>query len=439
MVNLEKIDDSKVVLEIEVPEEKVADALTQAYRKVVKTVSIPGFRKGKVPRPILESRFGVEILYEDALELLVPDAYDSAVEEVGIVALDKPEIDLVRIEKGKSLIFKATVEVTPEVTLGEYRGVAVTKQLREVAETDLENKLTQLQTQHATLEIVEDSTAENGDIVVIDFTGYQDDEPFAGGAAEGYSIEIGSGQFIPGFEEQMIGMKQGEEKEVEVTFPEDYQEESLAGKPAVFKVKVNEIKRKNLPELDDELAKEISEFDTLAELKEDIMNKLKQKEEERAQTEVENELIEKVSAATAEFPLPKVLVEREIDRQLSEMEQFLRMQGLTLDKFLELTNRELAELREEQKPEAEKRVKANLVLDAIITKEGIIATDEELDERVDKFAASYGQDVQTIKSYFAAQGQLDVIRQEIQFRKAIDFLVAAAQITPTAAPIQTEA
>lgn len=439
MVNLEKIDDSKVVLEVELPEEKVAAALEQAYRKVVKTVSLPGFRKGKVPRPILESRFGVEILYEDALELLVPDAYDSAVEEAGIAPLDKPEIDLVQFEKGKSLIFKATVEVAPEVTLGEYRGVKVTKQVREVTEADLENRLTQLQTQHATLQTIEDGTVENGDIVIIDFTGYQDGEPFAGGAAEGYSLEIGSGQFIPGFEEQIIGMQREEEKELEVIFPENYQEETLAGKPATFKVKVNEIKRRNLPSLDDEFAKEISEFDTLAELKEDIMNKLKEQEEERAQTVVENELIEKVAAATAEFSLPKVLVEREIDRQLNEMEQFLRMQGLTIDKFLELTNRELADMREEQRAEAEKRVKANLVLDAIITKEGITATDEEIDERVNKFASSYGQDVQTIKDYFAAQGQLSVISQEIQFRKAIDFLVAAAQITTETAPTQTEA
>ena len=219
----------------------------------------------------------------------------------------------------------------------------------------------------------------------------------------------------------MIGMKRGEEKELEVTFPDDYHQEALAGKPAVFKVIVNEIKRRNLPELDDAFAQEVSEFDTLAELKEDIMNKLKQQEEDRAQTALENEVVEKVAAATADFSLPQVLVEREIDRQLAEMEQFLRMQGLTLEKYLELTNKELAEMREEQRAEAEKRVKANLVLDAIITKEGITAADEELDERINKFAESYGQNAETIRNYFAAQGQLDVIRQEIQFRKAIDF------------------
>ena len=439
MVKLEKIDGSKVVLEIEVPEEKVAEALEKAYRKVVKTVSLPGFRKGKVPRPILESRFGVEILYEDALEYLVPDAYDSAVKETGITTLDKPEIDLVQFEKGKTLIFKATVEVTPEVPLGEYRGIAVTKQLRDITETDLENRLQQLQRQHATLETVEEGTVENGDIVVMDFTGYLDGERFEGRAAEGYSIGIGSGQLIPGFEEQMIGMKRGEEKELEVTFPDDYHQEALAGKPAVFKVIVNEIKRRNLPELDDAFAQEVSEFDTLAELKEDIMNKLKQQEEDRAQTALENEVVEKVAAATADFSLPQVLVEREIDRQLAEMEQFLRMQGLTLEKYLELTNKELAEMREEQRAEAEKRVKANLVLDAIITKEGITAADEELDERINKFAESYGQNAETIRNYFAAQGQLDVIRQEIQFRKAIDFLVAEAQVTTETAPAQTEA
>ena len=437
MVKLEKIDGSKVELEIEVEAEKLADALNQAYKKVVKNISLPGFRKGKVPRPVLESRFGPEILYEDALEILVPEAYDKAVKETGIEPLESPQIDLIQMEKGKPVIFKAVVDVKPEVKLGEYRGIPVTQEIREVAEVDVENRLSQLQEQHATLHVVEEGAVEEGDLAVIDFTGYIDGEPFDGGTAEGYSLEIGSGMFIDNFEEQLVGMKPGEEKDVKVTFPENYHEERLAGKQAVFKVKLNEIKRKELPELNDDFAKEISEFDTLAELKDDILNKLKEQEEQHAKTLVENKIIEQVAAA-AEVELPDVLVEREIDRQLNEMEQYLRMQGLTLEKFLETAQKSLDDLREQHRPEAEKRVKANLVLDAIIAKEGIAATDEEIEERIKKFAESYNQDVQVIKDYFAAQGQLDVIRQEIQFRKAIDFLVAEAQITTEIVSVQNQ-
>ncbi|MCR3921832.1 MAG: trigger factor, partial [Firmicutes bacterium] len=376
-------------------------------------------------------------IHMEALEILLPDAYDGAVEEAGINPLDRPEIDLVQMEKGKPVIFKATVEVKPEVTLGEYRGIAVSREVHEITDADVENKLSELQSQHVKMYVVEDGVVENGDLTVIDFAGYLDDEPFAGGTAEGYSLEVGSGSFIPGFEEQMIGMKIGEEKDINVTFPAEYQSEELAGKPVVFKVKVNEIKRKELPELTDDFVKEISELDTLVELKEDLLNKLKQQEEERAKSTVEDKIVQ-VVAASSEVTLPNVLVEREIDRQMKELEQFLQSQGLNVDKFLELAAKTLEDLRQDKREEAEKRVKANLVLDAIIEKEGIEASDEELEERVKKFADSYGQDVQTIKDYFEAQGQLDVIREEIRFRKAIDLLAAEAQITNETAPTQNE-
>lgn len=433
MVKLEKIDESKVALEIEVEEVVVSHALDQAYKKVVKKVSLPGFRKGKVPRPILESRFGPEILYEEALEILVPDAYDKAVEETKIEPIDRPEIDLVQMEKGKPFIFKALVEVKPEVKLGEYRSVEVTRELKEIKEADVDSRLSQLQKQHTKFYPVEDGAAKQGDSTVIDFTGYLNDVPFEGGSAEGYSLEIGSGSFIPGFEEQMVGMAVGEEKNIQVTFPEDYHNAELAGKPVVFTVKVQQIKRKEVPELTDEFAQEVSEFSTLAELKEDILNKLKQAEESRAKSAVEEQIVDAVTTAS-DVPAPNPLVEREIDRMAGEMEQFLRMQGLSLEKFLSLTGKSLEELRAEKREEAQKRVKANLVLDAIIQKEGFIATNEEVEERVQKFADNYGQDVQTIMEYFEAQGQLDVIRQEVKFRKALDFLVAEAKITTVTAP-----
>jgi trigger factor len=433
MVKLEKIDESKVTLEIEVETQAVEVALDTAYKKVVKKVSLPGFRKGKVPRPILESRFGLEVLFEDAYEILVPDAYEKAVKEAGITPIANPEIYLVQLEKGKPLIFKAQVEVKPEATLGEYRGVEVTKEVKEITEADAAAKLEQLRKQHVKLHVVEDAVAE-GDMTVIDFTGFKDGEPFEGGHGEGYSLEIGSGSFIHGFEEQLIGMKTGDEKEISVTFPEDYHAEELAGKPVTFKVKLQEVKRKEYPELNDDFAAEVSDFDTLAELKEDTLNKLKEAEENLVKSELETSVIEAV-AANSEVALPLVLVEREIDRMTGEMEHFLRMQGLTMEKFIALIGKSMDDLREDKREEAKSRVKANLVLDAIIQKEGFAATDVELDEKIQKFAESYRQEVEKVKEYFNAQGQSDVLRQEIRYRKAIDFLVAEANVTTVTVPV----
>ncbi|MBS4022972.1 MAG: trigger factor [Dethiobacter sp.] len=428
MVKWERIDENKVEMEIEVDVPVVDDALDQAYKKVVKQVSLPGFRKGKVPRRVLESRFGAEILYEEALEVMVPGAYQNAVDETGIEPIDQPKIDLVQMEKGKPFIFKAIVEVKPEVTLGEYRGVEVAGEAREIAAADVSAKLEQMQKQHVKLHVVEEGSVTAGDLVVIDFTGYIDGEAFEGGQAEGHSLEIGSGSFIPGFEEQLTGLKAGDEKDVEVEFPADYHVEALAGKAAVFKVKVHEIKRKEYPELNDAFAAEVSEFSTFAELKDDVENKLKEQEEAARKTEIENKVVEAVAAAS-QAVVPDVMVEREIDRMNADMDHFLRMQGLTLEKFMELTGKTMDDLRAEKKSEAADRVKANLVLDAIAQKEGIVALDEEVDERIKKFAEGYKQDVDKVKEYFSAQGQTNVIREEIRVRKVIDLLVAEARVT----------
>ncbi|NLN06721.1 MAG: trigger factor [Firmicutes bacterium] len=438
MVKLEKIDDSKVALEVEVDAEVVAGALDEAYKKVVKKVSVPGFRKGKVPRAILERRFGPEILYEDALDILLPRAYGEAVEETGIKPIDRPEIDLVQFEKGKPFIFKAVVEVLPEVKLGEYRGIEATQEIREITEQDVESRLQQMRTQHVRLHVVEEGPVEFGDLVIIDFTGFVDGEPLAGGSGEGYSLEIGSNTFIPGFEVQLVGMKIGEEKEIEVRFPEQYHREELSGKLATFKVKVNEIKRKELPELTDEFVQEVSEFETLAELKADILNKLKEQEKERSRFAVQNEIVGKVVTAS-EVAVPNVLVEREIDRMLAEMNQLLMLQGLTLEKYLEMSKKTLEELRADRREEAERRVKTNLVLEAIITQEGIDASDAEIDERLQEIAESYKQDLQKVKEAFAAEGQLSQIADEIKYRKVIDFLTDAAKITEKTVPaVQNE-
>jgi trigger factor len=428
MVKWEKIDQNKVEMEIEVEEPVVAQALDRAYKKVVKNVSLPGFRKGKVPRSILERKFGAGILYEDALEELVQEAYKGAVEETGIEPIEQPQIDLVQMETGKPFIFKAVVEVKPEVILGAYRGVEVEQQTVEITDKQVEERLSQLQMQHVKLHVVDNGVLEQGDMAVIDFTGFMDGEPFAGGSAENHSLEIGSGSFIPGFEEQLTGLRPGEEKEIEVAFPGDYHARELAGKPAVFKVVLKEIKRREYPELNDDFAKEVSEFNTMTELSEDVANNLKKREENRAKAELEDKVVELV-AATSEVYIPGPMVERELDRMMGDMEQYLRMQGLSMEKFLELTGRRPENLRAERRDEAARRVKANLVLDAIIEKEGIEALDEEVDERIARFAESYKQEPEKIRDYFVAHGQLNVIREEIKMRKVIDLLVAEARIT----------
>src|SRR5690606_23976581 len=270
--NWEKTENNRGVLTVEVDEQKFSKALDQAFRKVVKNVNVPGFRKGKVPRPIFEKRFGVESLYQDAVEIVVPEAYQAAVEETGIEPVDQPEIDIDQLEKDKPFIFKATVTVKPEVKLGEYKDLEVPEKDFSVSDEDVEEELKKMQERQGELVVVEDGQVEEKDRVMIDFEGFIDGEPFEGGQAEKYTLEVGSGQFIPGFEEQLVGMKPEEEKEITVTFPEDYQAEELAGKEAVFKVKLHEVKRMRLPELDDEFAQDVSEFDTLQELKDDIEN-----------------------------------------------------------------------------------------------------------------------------------------------------------------------
>jgi trigger factor len=429
MVKWEKIDGSKVSLEIEVEVERVDEALAKAYRKVVQKATVPGFRKGKVPRSVLEAKFGPEVLYEEALEMLIPEAYDRALSSTELEPIEQPQYDLVQMEKGKPMIFKAVVEVKPEVALPEYKGVKVEKKVKPIGDADVEGYLKRTQEQHARLVTVEDPDclAEQGDLVVIDFKGFIGDEPFAGGEAEGHSLELGSNSFIPGFEEQLIGKKRDEEVNVTVTFPADYHEESLAGQEATFEVKVLEIKRKELPALDDDFAQEVSEFNTLAEFKEDVLKKLLENEESRAMRDVEEQLVQKIGGE-AEVEIPDVLVERELDRMMGDMERFLRMQGLTLEQYMQMAGKSLKDIRQENREEGERRVKANLALDAIIKKEGIVAEEHEIDDRIAKFAAGYEQDPEKVKEMFASQGRIGIIEEEVKFRKVIDFLVAEAEM-----------
>jgi trigger factor len=417
----EKLEGNQGVLTVEVEAEKVNEGLDAAFKKVVKKVTIPGFRKGKVPRSIFEKRFGVEALYQDALDIILPEAYAKAVEETGIEPVDRPEIDIEQLEKGKSLIFTAKVTVKPEVKLGEYKNLEVEKLDTTVTDEDVENELKRLQERHAELVVKEEGTVENGDTVVIDFEGFVDGEPFEGGKAENYSLEIGSGTFIPGFEEQLIGMEAGAEKEIEVTFPEEYHAENLAGKPATFKVKVHEIKMKKLPELDDEFAKDVDdEVETLEQLKAKTREKLEESKKREADEKLREDLINKAVENT-EIDVPEVMIENETDRMLREFEQRLQMQGMNLDLYYQFSGQDEAALREQMKEDAEKRVRTSLTLEAIAKAENIKVTDEEANEELEKMAELYNTPVENIKKMLG--NNLDGVKEDLKIRKTIEFLV----------------
>ncbi|MGG1027860.1 trigger factor [Bacillus subtilis] len=419
-VKWEKQEGNEGVLTVEVDAETFKTALDDAFKKVVKQVSIPGFRKGKIPRGLFEQRFGVEALYQDALDILLPVEYPKAVEEAGIEPVDRPEIDVEKIEKGESLIFTAKVTVKPEVKLGEYKGLGIEKDDTTVTDEDVQNELKALQERQAELVVKEEGAVEEGNTVVLDFEGFVDGEAFEGGKAENYSLEVGSGSFIPGFEDQLVGLEAGAEKDVEVTFPEEYHAEDLAGKPAVFKVKIHEIKAKELPELDDEFAKDIDEeVETLAELTEKTKKRLEEAKENEADAKLREELVLKVSE-NAEIDVPQAMVDTELDRMLKEFEQRLQMQGMNLELYTQFSGQDEAALKEQMKEDAEKRVKSNLTLEAIAKAENLEVSDEEVDAELTKMAEAYNMPVENIKQ---AIGSTDAMKEDLKVRKAIDFLV----------------
>ncbi|MGF2817641.1 trigger factor [Bacillus subtilis] len=419
-VKWEKQEGNEGVLTVEVDAETFKTALDDAFKKVVKQVSIPGFRKGKIPRGLFEQRFGVEALYQDALDILLPVEYPKAVEEAGIEPVDRPEIDVEKIEKGESLIFTAKVTVKPEVKLGEYKGLGIEKDDTTVTDEDVQNELKALQERQAELVVKEEGAVEEGNTVVLDFEGFVDGEAFEGGKAENYSLEVGSGSFIPGFEDQLVGLEAGAEKDVEVTFPEEYHAEDLAGKPAVFKVKIHEIKAKELPELDDEFAKDIDEeVETLAELTEKTKKRLEEAKENEADAKLREELVLKASE-NAEIDVPQAMVDTELDRMLKEFEQRLQMQGMNLELYTQFSGQDEAALKEQMKEDAEKRVKSNLTLEAIAKVENLEVSDEEVDAELTKMAEAYNMPVENIKQ---AIGSTDAMKEDLKVRKAIDFLV----------------
>ncbi|HDB7139585.1 TPA: trigger factor [Staphylococcus aureus] len=415
----EKKEGNEGLLTVTVPAEKVNKALDQAFKKVVKQINVPGFRKGKVPRPIFEQRFGVEALYQDAIDILLPDAYGEAIDETDIKPVAQPEVSVTQIEKGKDFIFEATVTVEPEVKLGDYKGLEIEKQETELSDDELQEAIDHSLGHLAEMVVKEDGVVENGDTVNIDFSGSVDGEEFEGGQAEGYDLEIGSGSFIPGFEEQLEGMKVDEEKDVVVTFPEEYHAEELAGKEATFKTKVNEIKFKEVPELTDEIANELdAEANTVDEYKENLRKCLAEQKATDAENVEKEEAITKATDNTT-IDIPEAMVNTELDRMVSEFAQRIQQQGLDLQTYFQISGQDESQLREQMKDDAEQRVKTNLTLTAIAEAEKIEATDEDIDKELEKMSKQFNISVEDIKNTL---GNTDIIKNDVRIQKVIDLL-----------------
>lgn len=418
---MEKIENNVATLEILVSPEDFGKAMQKAYKKNVKRFNIPGFRKGKAPMKIIEVQYGEGVFYEDAFDFVFPEAYKKAIEENNLEPVARPDIDIEAMSRKEGVVIKATVALMPEVELGEYKGIEVEKKEYNVTDEDVEKELEAMQEKNARLVAIEDRPVKEGDTVIIDFKGFVDGEAFEGGEGNNYSLEIGSGQFIPGFEEQLVGVNVGEETKVEVNFPESYHSEELAGKPAVFEVKLNEVKEKEYPALDDEFAKDVSEFDTLDELKNDIQKNIQEREEHRIKHEIEDEVIAKV-IENASMEIPEAMVEMEVERMLEDFDYQLRMQGINLDDYFKYTNVDESQFKDNLKGDAEKKLKTDLTLEKIIEVENIEATEEELEEEMETLAKQYGQEVEKLKKDFK-DTQINYVKDTIKRRKSIAFLM----------------
>jgi trigger factor len=421
-VKVEKIEKNTVKLEVSVEAEKFKEALQKSYVKNAKKFNIPGFRKGKAPINIIKRYYGEGVFFEDAINICCDETYPLAIKENDIKPVDYPKIDLVQIEEGKDFIYTAEVTVYPEVELGEYKGLEVKKVEYPVTDEEVDAQLKSMAEKNARIETKAEGTVEKGNIVVIDFKGFIDGVPFEGGEAKDYSLEIGSGSFIDNFEDQLVCMAIGETKNVNVTFPEQYGREELNGKPAVFEVTVKEIKTKEVPELDDEFAKEVSEFDTLEELKADIRKKLQETNDLRATREYEEAVID-AAVNNASVDIPEVMINKEIDNMIRDLEMRLRYQGLDLKTYYEYTNSTEESIREFMKESAEKRVKTDLVLEKISQIENIEVTEEELQNRAEEIAKQYGENDIEKTAKMLLDVQKDYISNELKNEKVIKLLV----------------
>ncbi len=424
-VKLSKTENkNEVKLDFTVEAEKFEEAIKKVYEKNKHYFNIPGFRKGKAPMHIVEKYYGVEVFYEDAFNEVVPEIYAKALEDNKVDAVSRPDIDITQMEKGKELVFSAKVQTKPEVNLGKYKGIEIKKIEYNVSDEDVEHELGHMQEKNSRLITVEDRAAKDGDIATIDFEGFVDGIPFEGGKAENHDLTLGSHSFIEGFEEQVVGMKIDEEKDVNVTFPKDYFSKELAGKPAVFKVKLHAIKSKELPKLDDEFAKDASEFDTLDELKADIKKKLTEEAEHRAKHETEDAVIKAVAEKT-EIDIPSGMVETEIDNMIQDIEQRLSYQGMKFENYLQMMGKTEEEFRKEYEEQAKETVKIRLVLEAVQKKEEIEVSSDEIDAKLKEMAEKYNRKEDEMKNNEQLKKYLE---DNLKTEKVIDFLVKNAKI-----------
>ena len=423
---LEDVEKNVVQLEIEVDAAKFEEGMQQSYKKNASKFNVPGFRKGKAPRNIVERYYGEQALYDDAINIVCSEAYDQAIEEKNLQPVDRPEIDIIQIGNKQNLIFTAKVTVKPEVELGAYMGVEVTKADATVTDEDVEKEFNKVVEKNSRLVTVTDRPVQSGDTAVIDFEGFIDSVPFEGGKGTDYSLVIDSGTFIPGFEDQLIGKSTGEEVDVNVNFPEEYGKEELNGKPALFKVTVKEIKVKELPEIDDEFAKDISEFDTLEEYKKDLRNKLEETAKHKAEHENEESVIQKV-AENATVEIPRVMVEKQIDSMARDFDMRLRYQGLDLQKYLEIMGMDFEAFRGQFAGRAENEVKIQLVVEKIAQVENVQVSDDELDEEVKRMAEAYKQSAEDLKKSLTPEDQV-YVKKDIAFKKTIKLLVENAKL-----------
>lgn len=423
-LQVEKLENNMAKLTIEVPADDLEKALQSAYMKQKNKIAMPGFRKGKVPRQMIEKMYGPEIFYDDAANTLIPKAYSEAYEECELEIVSRPEINVVQIEKGKSFIFTADVATKPEVKLGEYKGLEVDKVSTRVTQKEVDAKIQEEAEKNAREVVVTDRAVADGDEVILDFEGFVDGEAFEGGKGENYPLTIGSGSFIPGFEEQLVGAEAEKEVEVKVTFPEDYHAEELKGKEAVFKCTVHEIKAKELPEIDDEFAAEVSEFDTLEEYKADVKAKIKEQKAADGKRNQEDQAVER-AVKNAEYEIPQPMIETQTTQMVEDFAQRIQSQGITLEQYFQFTGLTAEKMMEDMRPQAIKRIETRLVLEAVAKAENIEITDEKIDEELAKMAESYNMEVEKLKE-FMGENEKKQMKEDLAVQEAVTFLVENA-------------
>ncbi|EET58678.1 trigger factor [Marvinbryantia formatexigens DSM 14469] len=419
-LKVENLEHNMVKLTIEASAEEFEKAMQSAYLKNKGRINMPGFRKGKAPRQLIEKMYGAGIFYEDAANEVIPAAYDREVAECDLELVSRPKIEITQIEEGKPFIFTAEVAVKPEVTLGEYKGLEVPKSDTAVSDEEIQAEVDKEREKNSRMIDVDDRAVADGDSIKLDFDGSVDGVPFEGGKAENYDLTIGSGSFIPGFEEQLVGAELGKELDVNVTFPEDYHAKELAGKAAVFKCKVNEIKVKELPEADDDFAQDVSEFDTLAEYQEDIRKKLTEKKETEAKNAKETAALEK-AVENAQMDIPEAMIDNQVRQMADDFARRIQSQGISLEQYLQFTGMTADKLLEQMRPEAEKRIKNTLVLEAIAKAEGIEAGDDKVEEEIKKMAEMYKMEAENVKNMLGEQG-VEQIRHDLAIQEAVNLL-----------------